>query len=80
VVYAARFTEDNQWYRAKVEKDKSPAAGKVAVFYVDFGNSEEIAANRVVTLDAAPQLSLMAQPALAEEVMLAGLKVLSTPC
>jgi len=75
VVYAARFTEDNQWYRAKVEKEKSPAAGKVAVFYVDFGNSEEIAANRVVTLDAAPQLALMAQPALAEEIMLAGLKV-----
>lgn len=34
---AAQFSEDNEWYRAKIEKVQGP---NVSVFYVDYGNKE----------------------------------------
>lgn len=34
---AAKFTEDNEWYRAKVEKIQG---GNATVLYVDYGNKE----------------------------------------
>eukprot|EP00959_Pyramimonas_sp_CCMP1952_P196387 4106161-Pyramimonas_sp.AAC.1 len=73
-VCLAKFSGDNQWYRAKVEKTAT-TKGTVEVFFLDFGNREEVSTSCVATLELAPQLSLQAQPALAEEVLLAGLKV-----
>lgn len=34
---AAKFSEDNEWYRAKVERIQG---GKAAILYVDYGNKE----------------------------------------
>lgn len=34
---AARFSEDNEWYRAKIEKVQGPNA---TILYVDYGNKE----------------------------------------
>lgn len=34
-----RFTEDNEWYRAKIERVQGSNA---TVFYVDYGNKEVI--------------------------------------
>ncbi|XP_046665431.1 staphylococcal nuclease domain-containing protein 1 [Homalodisca vitripennis] len=36
---AAKFVEDNLWYRAKVEK---VSGGKAQVLYVDYGNRDEV--------------------------------------
>ena len=32
---ASRFSQDNQWYRAKIEKLEG---GKATVFFIDYGN------------------------------------------
>ncbi|KAK3258937.1 hypothetical protein CYMTET_32042 [Cymbomonas tetramitiformis] len=68
----SRFTEDNQWYRARVTA-LSPDCSQVTVFYVDFGNSETLSAARLTTLD--PSVSLQACPPLAVKCQLAYLKV-----
>lgn len=36
---AAKFVEDNMWYRAKVEK---VGGGKAQLLYVDYGNRDEV--------------------------------------
>jgi len=49
-IVAAKFTEDNTWYRARVRKVFSEGGKKKAnVFYIDYGNSEDlvIANNKV---------------------------------
>ena len=61
-VVAARFTGDDEWYRAAVCERAKPGA-PVRVFYVDYGNAETIAADRLRPLD--PSLSLAAMPAAA---------------
>nr|XP_002128402.1 staphylococcal nuclease domain-containing protein 1 [Ciona intestinalis] len=43
----ARFTEDDMWYRARVEKVEKD---KLHVHYIDFGNKEIIPSNRVASL------------------------------
>ncbi|KAI8374206.1 uncharacterized protein BYT42DRAFT_575441 [Radiomyces spectabilis] len=43
----AKFTEDNDWYRAKVRKVTSDSAD---VLYIDYGNSEMIPLSRLRTL------------------------------
>ncbi|RUP51372.1 tudor domain-containing protein [Jimgerdemannia flammicorona] len=40
-IVSARFTEDKQWYRAKIRK-QLPDIKSVEVIYVDYGNSEVI--------------------------------------
>jgi len=42
---AAKFTEDDTWYRARVKSDQG--GSKYLVFYVDYGNSEILAGDRV---------------------------------
>jgi staphylococcal nuclease domain-containing protein 1 len=37
---AARFTADNEWYRARVEKIE--ANNRISVYFVDYGNREII--------------------------------------
>lgn len=45
----AKFTEDDQWYRIKIEK---VSANMVSVFYIDYGNSEIVESSRVAALPA----------------------------
>lgn len=42
---AAQYTVDNKWYRAKVID--LPGKKMVEVFYVDYGNQEVMAWNRI---------------------------------
>lgn len=39
-IVAARFSEDKQWYRAKVEKVISPQ--EIEILYIDYGNREKV--------------------------------------
>ncbi|KAK3752727.1 hypothetical protein QZH41_018695 [Actinostola sp. cb2023] len=41
----AKYTEDDSWYRAKIKEVKPDM--KVSVFYIDFGNGEELSAKSV---------------------------------
>lgn len=46
---AARFTADNEWYRARVEKIE--ANNRISVYFVDYGNRELITeVNRLTAL------------------------------
>lgn len=36
-ICAAKFSEDNEWYRAKIEKIQG---GNVTILYIDYGNKE----------------------------------------
>jgi staphylococcal nuclease domain-containing protein 1 len=47
---AARFTEDNEWYRAKIEKVQG---NNVSVVYVDYGNKETLPSSRLAHLPPA---------------------------
>ncbi|KAM9462864.1 tudor domain-containing protein 1 [Clarias gariepinus] len=67
-VCCSRFSEDNQWYRAKVLA-YSPE-DRVFVGYIDFGNSEEVSLNQLRPISMA-LLSLAAQ---AIPCALAGIK------
>ena len=44
---AARFTADNEWYRARVEKIES---NRVSVYFVDYGNREVITDSSRLTI------------------------------
>lgn len=46
---AAKYTVDNEWYRAKIEKVQG---SKVSVLYIDYGNREELNASRLAALPA----------------------------
>ncbi|KAG0353570.1 hypothetical protein BG005_007157 [Podila minutissima] len=67
---SAKFTEDNQWYRAKVTRNVAESKS-VEVIYVDYGNSEVIPLTRVVPLPA--QFSKLPQQA--QEAVLSYVKV-----
>lgn len=69
-VVSAKFTEDNQWYRAKVTRNVAESKS-VEVIYVDYGNSEVIPLSRVVPLPS--QFSSL--PQLAQEAVLSYVKV-----
>lgn len=45
----AKFSEDDEWYRVKVEKVAGP---NVSVFYIDYGNREVINVTRVAAMPA----------------------------
>ncbi|XP_058457634.1 staphylococcal nuclease domain-containing protein 1 [Malaya genurostris] len=48
---AAKFAEDNEWYRAKVEKVEK--GGNASVLYVDYGNRETLPTTRLAMLPPA---------------------------
>jgi staphylococcal nuclease domain-containing protein 1 len=52
---AAKFTEDGQWYRARI-RSNDRAAKEAEVVYVDYGNSEKIPWSRLRPLSQ-PQFS-----------------------
>ncbi|KAK3585672.1 hypothetical protein CHS0354_020238 [Potamilus streckersoni] len=45
---AAKFSADNQWYRARVEKQEGP--GKVLVRFIDYGNKEVVETTKTAPL------------------------------
>ena len=49
---AAKFSVDNEWYRAKVER---VGGGKINVLYIDYGNRETIQPHQVAALPSAFQ-------------------------
>ncbi|XP_062586352.1 staphylococcal nuclease domain-containing protein 1-like [Saccostrea cucullata] len=49
---AAKFSQDNEWYRAKVEKVEG---SKVTLLYVDYGNREQTTTTNLATLSASFQ-------------------------
>ncbi|OJD19353.1 hypothetical protein AJ78_00715 [Emergomyces pasteurianus Ep9510] len=53
---AARFTEDNEWYRAKIRRNDREAK-KADVVYIDYGNSETVPWTRLRPLSQ-PQFSV----------------------
>ncbi|KAF9094118.1 hypothetical protein BGX23_002501 [Mortierella sp. AD031] len=69
-IVSAKFTEDDQWYRAKVLRNV-PESKSVEVIYVDYGNSETIPLTRVVPLPK--QFSSLPQQA--QEAVLSYVKV-----
>ncbi|KAF9581536.1 hypothetical protein BGW38_001413, partial [Lunasporangiospora selenospora] len=69
-VVGAKFTSDNQWYRAKVLRNVGESKS-VEVIYVDYGNSETIPLSRVCPLPS--QLNTL--PQLAHEAALSYVKV-----
>ena len=69
-VCCARFTEDNEWYRAKV---KARSADGITVFFLDYGNTDVVGRDRLKPLD--PTLSPQAVSPQAVECRLAYLVV-----
>ncbi|CAG7833367.1 unnamed protein product [Allacma fusca] len=57
-VCVARYSADNEWYRAKVEK-VSPG-GEVTVLFIDYGNRENIKSSRCAQLPSIPTTSATA--------------------
>jgi len=51
----ARFSADNEWYRAKIEKVEKD---QVHVLYVDYGNRETIKSSRCAVLPSIPGSSV----------------------
>lgn len=50
---AAKFTEDNEWYRARVEKLEK--GGNASILYVDYGNRELVPTTRLAMIPPAFQ-------------------------
>lgn len=44
---AAKFSEDNEWYRGKIEKIQN---GQAVVRYIDYGNKENVPLTRLASL------------------------------
>ncbi|KAF9962841.1 hypothetical protein BGZ65_007643 [Modicella reniformis] len=71
-IISAKFTEDNQWYRAKIVR-QIPESKSVEVVYIDYGNSETIPLSNVRPLP--PQFGVKNLPQQAHEAVLAFVKV-----
>ncbi|KAF9104700.1 hypothetical protein BGX27_009982 [Mortierella sp. AM989] len=69
-IVSAKFTEDNQWYRAKVIRNVAESKS-VEVVYVDYGNSETIPLSRVCPLPS----QFNSLPQQAHEAVLSFIKV-----
>ncbi|XP_055032396.2 tudor domain-containing protein 1 [Misgurnus anguillicaudatus] len=67
-VCCSLFSEDNQWYRAKVLAYSSE--DRICIGYIDFGNSEEVELHRLRPIS----MELLALPTQAIPCCLAGIK------
>jgi staphylococcal nuclease domain-containing protein 1 len=56
-ICAAKFSDDNQWYRARIEK--TLGKGKLDVYFIDFGNKDQLEASELKQL---PQTLLEYNP------------------
>ncbi|OUM69319.1 hypothetical protein PIROE2DRAFT_67984 [Piromyces sp. E2] len=71
-IIAAKFSEDNTWYRARVRKVFSEGGKKkVNVFYVDYGNSEDLVISNNSVRPLPEQYSIKKIPQYAVEAKLA---------
>ena len=69
---AARFTEDNEWYRAKIRRNDREKQ-QAEVVYIDFGNSESLPWSRLRPLSQ-PQFSVQKLRAQASDAVLSFLQ------
>lgn len=65
-VCAAKFCEDQQWYRARVEKVQP--SGSVEIFFIDYGNRDTVDPSSLASL---PSLGIRDIPPAAREYTLA---------
>ncbi|CAH0577989.1 unnamed protein product [Chrysodeixis includens] len=72
-ICAARFSLDDQWYRAKVEKITEDKLAHV--FYIDYGNREVLSTARLAALPAGTEL----EPPYVNEYVLCCVKFPSDP-
>ncbi|XP_053623818.1 staphylococcal nuclease domain-containing protein 1 [Plodia interpunctella] len=72
-ICAARFTLDDQWYRAKVEKITEDK--KAHILYIDYGNREVVSSTRLALLPAGTE----SDPPYASEYVLCCVKFPSDP-
>ena len=71
-IVAAKFSEDNTWYRARVRKIFTEGGKKKAnVFYVDYGNSEDLVVSNNSVRPLPEQYSIKKIPQYAVEAKLA---------
>ncbi|CAG8709870.1 438_t:CDS:1, partial [Ambispora leptoticha] len=69
-IVSAQFTQDDQWYRAKIKK-YLPEKKTVEVIYIDYGNSETIPLSRVRPIPP----NFLQLPPQSHEAMLSFIKV-----
>ncbi|PGH04290.1 hypothetical protein AJ79_07137 [Helicocarpus griseus UAMH5409] len=74
---AARFTEDNEWYRAKIRRNDREGK-KADVVYIDYGNSETIPWSRLRPLSQ-PQFSVQKIRPQASDAVLSFLQMPVSP-
>ncbi|CAK1588273.1 unnamed protein product [Parnassius mnemosyne] len=72
-ICAARFTLDDQWYRAKVEKITDDK--KAHIFYIDYGNREVVSYTRLAVLPPGSEID----PPYATEYVLSCVRFPSDP-
>lgn len=75
-IVAAQFTEDGEWYRAKIRRNDREAK-KVEVLYIDYGNSETIPYSRLRPLSQ-PQFSTQTLKAQASDAVFSYVQFSST--
>ncbi|KAF2085495.1 hypothetical protein K490DRAFT_58641 [Saccharata proteae CBS 121410] len=73
---SAKFTEDDEWYRAKVRRNDREAK-KVEVLYIDYGNSETLPYSRLRQLS--PEFGTQKLKAQAVDAQLSFLQLPSAP-
>jgi len=77
-IIAAKFSEDNTWYRARVRKLFSEGGKKKAnVFYIDYGNSEDLIISNNNLRPLPEQFNIKKIPQYAVEAKLAFIDVFS---
>lgn len=76
-IVAAQFTEDNEWYRAKVRRNDREAK-QADVLYIDYGNSERIPWSRLRVLNQ-PQFSVQKLRPQASDAVLSFLQLPVAP-
>lgn len=69
---ASRFTEDNEWYRAKIRRNDREKQ-QAEVLYIDYGNSETVPWSRLRPLSQ-PQFSIQKLRAQASDAVLSFLQ------